>query len=205
MDPYQVLGVSRNATDEEIKKAYRTLSKKYHPDANIGNPNQAAYTEKFKEVQNAYDQIMKERKNGGSYQQTHQQYSQGYGSYQGSASQAFNDVINAINRQDYQTAWQLLDRCPVKNDQWFYLSAIINSHLGNDIIALDHIRQAIRINPMNMQYQILYSQLQAGSRQYRQTSSQYGRSTFDPSTYCCSLIALNMACNLCCRGGILCC
>ena len=58
MDPYKVLGVSSNATDDEIKKAYRTLSRKYHPDANVGNPNQAAYEEKFKEVQQAYSAIM---------------------------------------------------------------------------------------------------------------------------------------------------
>ena len=61
LDPYSILGVSRDATDEEIKKAYRRLSRKYHPDANINNPNKAQAEEKFKEIQQAYDQIMKER------------------------------------------------------------------------------------------------------------------------------------------------
>ena len=60
-DPYQVLGVSRNASDEEIKKAYRQLSRKYHPDANINNPNKAQAEEKFKEVQAAYSQIQYEK------------------------------------------------------------------------------------------------------------------------------------------------
>jgi molecular chaperone DnaJ len=63
-DPYQVLGISRNASDEEIKKAYRALSRKYHPDANVNNPNKAQAEEKFKEVQQAYDQIMKEKQSG---------------------------------------------------------------------------------------------------------------------------------------------
>lgn len=58
MDPYRVLGVSPDASEDEIKKAYRTLSRKYHPDANIGNPHQAEYEEKFKEVQQAYKTIM---------------------------------------------------------------------------------------------------------------------------------------------------
>lgn len=71
-DPYQVLGVSGDATEEEIKKAYKALSRKYHPDANINNPNKDAAEEKFKEIQAAYQQIMKERTEGYS--------SQGYGS-----------------------------------------------------------------------------------------------------------------------------
>ena len=64
IDPYQVLGVSRSASDDEIKKAYRNLSRKYHPDANINNPNKDQAEEKFKQVQQAYDQIMKEKQSG---------------------------------------------------------------------------------------------------------------------------------------------
>ena len=60
-DPYKVLGIERNATEEEIKKAYRTLSKKYHPDANINNPNKEKAEEMFKLVQEAYQQIIYER------------------------------------------------------------------------------------------------------------------------------------------------
>ena len=60
-DPYQVLGVSRDASDSEIKKAYRTLSRKYHPDANINNPHKEEAEEKFKELQQAYQQIINER------------------------------------------------------------------------------------------------------------------------------------------------
>lgn len=69
IDPYQVLGVTRSASDEEIKKAYRSLSRKYHPDANVNNPHKEEAEEKFKQVQQAYDQIMKEKQQGtsGSY------------------------------------------------------------------------------------------------------------------------------------------
>ena len=81
-DPYSVLGVSRNASDDEIKKAYRNLSRKYHPDANINNPNKDQAEAKFKEVQQAYQQIMKEREYGSS--ENYGPYSQnGYGPFRG--------------------------------------------------------------------------------------------------------------------------
>ena len=64
MDPYSILGVSRNASEDEIKKAYRALSRKYHPDANVNNPHKELAEEKFKQIQAAYQQIMKERTEG---------------------------------------------------------------------------------------------------------------------------------------------
>ncbi len=64
-DPYQVLGVSRDASEEEIKKAYRKQSRIYHPDANVNNPNKEQAEERFKEIQQAYQQIMKEKEQGG--------------------------------------------------------------------------------------------------------------------------------------------
>ena len=85
-DPYHVLGVSQDASDEEIKKAYRALSRKYHPDANINNPLKEEAEVKFKEVQQAYQQIMDERSRG---------YSSGAGTLYGGAQ--------CINQ--YQRAW----------------------------------------------------------------------------------------------------
>ena len=87
LDPYSVLGVSRNATDEEIKKAYRKLSRKYHPDANINNPNKDQAEEKFKEVQQAYEQIMREREYGSSGGSSGGYGGYGYGGFGGFGGQ----------------------------------------------------------------------------------------------------------------------
>lgn len=80
-DPYSILGVPRNASEEDIKKAYKALSRKYHPDANVNNPNKDKAEEKFKEIQAAYQQIMKERTSGYSYGPGNGAYG-GYGSSQ---------------------------------------------------------------------------------------------------------------------------
>ena len=70
-NPYDILGVPSNATEDEIKKAYRNLSRRYHPDANVNNPNKEQAEERFKEVQQAYQTIMNDKVNGNS----------GYGNY----------------------------------------------------------------------------------------------------------------------------
>lgn len=78
-DPYKVLGVSRDASDDEVKKAYRILSRKYHPDANINNPHKEQAEEMFKTVQQAYNQIMREREGGNSQSQAYSQNRAGSG------------------------------------------------------------------------------------------------------------------------------
>ena len=97
IDPYSILGVDRNASDDEIKKAYRKLSRKYHPDANINNPNKEQAEEKFKQVQQAYEQIMREKEQGSGYGS----YGGGFGGFSGFSGQTENSYQDeeAIRRQ----------------------------------------------------------------------------------------------------------
>lgn len=98
-DPYKILGVAPNASADDIKKAYRMLSRKYHPDANINNPNKDQAEERFKEIQVAYDRIMKDRENGGSGNGSYGQgpYQGAYGSGGGFGAGGFGQQTSGQN------------------------------------------------------------------------------------------------------------
>lgn len=210
-DPYQVLGVSPNASDDEIKKAYRSLSRKYHPDANVNNPNKAAAEEKFKEVQQAYDQIMKEKQSGGAYGDG---YNYGYGgtgyrySYNNSAGYSSADsestqmraAANYISNGYYKEALNVLNSMSAseRNARWYYYSAVANQGLGNNIMAKQYAEQAVQMEPSNMQYRQFLQHLEYGGTWYTNMGSSYERPYASAGNWCLSMLLLNMLCNCCC-------
>lgn len=200
MNPYDILGVSPSATDDEIKKAYRALSRKYHPDANIGKPGEKAAEEKFKQIQQAYTQVMKEREQG------NQGYGyQGYGYQQGgqtaggdSDTVEMQAAMNFINSRRFREALNVLEGIQNRNAQWYYLSAIANAGLGNNIRAQEMARQAVNMDPNNPQYQMLWQQLQSGRQWYGNMGTGYGRQTVVVDNFCCQMLAMQMLCCWCC-------
>ena len=95
-DPYKVLGVAPSATDDEIKKAYRDLARKYHPDKYRDSDLADLASEKMKEVNAAYEEIQNMRKNGGG---AGGNTSSGGGyNYAGSSSTSGNPQYNEIRR-----------------------------------------------------------------------------------------------------------
>lgn len=212
IDPYSILGVSPNASDEEVKKAYRKLSRIYHPDANIDNPNKEQAEEKFKQVQQAYEQIMREREQGsagygsGAYG--------GFGGFSGQADNSYQDeesmrrqaAANYIQSGHYREAMNVLQSLKQRNGQWYYLSSMANMGLGNNVNALNDIREAVRQEPDNAQYQMLLQQMEGGGTWYQEMQNPFGGMPTGGDDYCMKLCLANLACSLCCPGGgVFCC
>lgn len=230
-DPYAVLGVGRNASEDEIKKAYRALSRKYHPDANVNNPNKEKAEEKFKEIQQAYQQIMDEREHGGDRSYGQGGYGPGTGGFGGfdfggfdfggfggaygggqQRSSAGTDeesaykqaAANYIRSGHYREALNVLNSIPNKDARWYYLSAIANSGSGNNLTALEHARQAVNMEPGNMEYKQLLSQLEGGGSWYYSRREPYGAGGAQGSGMCSRLCFTYLLCNLCCGSGWCC-
>ncbi|MEZ3487918.1 MAG: J domain-containing protein [Lachnospiraceae bacterium] len=218
-DPYSVLGISRNASDEEIKKAYRNLSRRYHPDANINNPDKDRAEARFKEVQQAYRQIMQEREYQGSG--SYDGYG-GYGDFGGfrgfnaqyqradSGGNETEDDLhmkaagNFINSGRYREALNLLNGIGTHNALWYYYSALANSGLGNNVIALQHAQEALRLEPDNFQYQLLVRRFESGGNWYRQQQGPYQTTFYGGGDWCAKLCIANIVCNMCCGSGLCC-
>lgn len=197
-NPYEVLGVAESADDEEIKKAYRKLSRLYHPDANINNPNKEEAEEKFKEVQQAYDHIMnKDTASGFSGGSS----GYGYGGYRGGYGNGgdvrYVAAANFIRGGRYREALRVLEEIPLRDGRWYYLGAVAMAGLGNIVTALDHARTAMEMEPDNMEYRQLYAQLSDTGNWYRNQRG-FGMPMGDMGGTCCEICMINLFCNMCC-------
>lgn len=198
LNPYEVLGIAPGASDEEIKRAYRSLSRKYHPDANVNNPNKAQAEEKFKQVQQAYDQIMKQKQQGSSYGG-----SRAYGGYSRRdendstilraaanyiASRHFTEALHALNSASQEE----------RGARWHYYSAMANAGIGNNVTAREHIARAVALEPSNLEYRQFQQHLDFGGTWYQSMGQSYGRPYAGTGNWCLSMLFLNMLCQCCC-------
>ncbi len=203
-DPYEVLGVSPDASDDEIKRTYRDLARKYHPDNYQNNPLADLAEEKMKEINEAYDAITKARAGGGSSYggggAAQSGYSYGYGSNSGyqqqsrnSGSSVFAQVRGAINSNDLDGAERLLQGVS-RNGEWYFLMGSIAYRRG----WLDEARQnyqiAVQMDPGNMEYRQALGMMQRGGYGYQpdMTGTQC-----DGMDCCTAMMCMNCLCGGC--------
>lgn len=207
-DPYKVLGVKPGASEDEIRRAYHELVKKYHPDKYQNNPLADLAEEKLREVNEAYDAIMNKGGFHGSYggQSYGPGSSRGYsGGYSGSAysgsgyagtghtaaSPEYNAIRDAINRRDFVTAEQLLINHKTHDAEWYFLSGVMSFSRGYVDDGLANVRQAMQMAPSNYEYQQMYTRMTQGGNIYRNMGNGQGYGGADLCTqcltcYCCS-------------------
>ena len=214
-DPYKVLGISPDASDDEIKRAYRRLAKKYHPDLNPGDQEAAR---KMREVNAAYEQIKNPEKaqsqgSGGGYG--------GYGGYgygdpfggyrqqsyggEQTGSQYQQAAMHYIQYGRFQEALNVLNSVTDRDARWYYLSALANDGLGNQVTALEHIRRAVSMDPDNPEYMSALNEIEHGGAAYRRQAGNFRGFAMGGSP-CASLCLCYFVNIFCCGGrGFFCC
>ena len=208
-DPYRVLGISRGATEDEVKAAYRKLAKEYHPDRNGGSASAEA---KMKEINDAYAKVMDELRHGGSssygggsyggqsyggsssygggygsswggYNGYAGGYGSGYGGNYGGSPQ-FTAVRNYLANRRFAEAMNALNSIPTRNGEWYYCAAQAMLGMGNRVAALDYAQQAVNMEPTNAAYADLLSRIEYASGGYSQQSADFGGINCVPCVPC---------------------
>ena len=198
MNPYEILGVPENATDEQIKEAYRALVKKYHPDKYQNNPLADLAEDKLQEINEAYDTIMNERNS-----------SYGNSSYSdGSYSYSSSGQANAGGRADYMqvrrnidagnlaAAQSILDSSSDRSAEWYFLSGVIATRKGWYDEAFTKLQTACSMEPANMEYRRHLASLRGQGGHYQNTAA--GKGYGDSSDMCCRALQCYICADCCC-------
>ena len=202
-DPYRVLGLKPGASDEEVKRAYRQLAKKYHPDMNPGDVHAA---EMMNRINAAYDQIKNPPQTttrpdygdpfAGWYRQSGQQ------SYAGADAEMLRRARSWIAVGDYVSALSALNAVPEyqRSAQWYYLAAVSNFSVGNRVLGYEQINRACAMEPDNAEFQHIKAQFESGGAAYTEAQSGMHFSG-DMSRACCGMCLACNAVQLFCGGG----
>lgn len=210
-NPYQVLGVSPDASDEELKATYRALAKKYHPDNYGDSPLKDVAEEKMAEVNQAYDTIMNQRKQQGS--STAQYGSSQNGNYQSQSNSSFRDVRRMIQQNRLVEAEELLDGTPAnrRDGEWYFLKGSIYYSRGWLEDASNYFASACRLSPNNPEYRAAMNRMMwqkqggFGSSSYNNTNPYRSSATGGGLTGCgcCGDLILADCCCECLGGDLI--
>lgn len=195
-DPYSVLGVSASVSDDEVKRAYRDLARKYHPDNYQNNPLADLASEKMKEINEAYDTITKMRSSG---------HSSGASSYTGynptgsrsSAGSRFAEARNAINRGDLDGAERILNAATNRDAEWNFLMGSVYYKRGWMDDARSFYQRAVNMDPANGEYRQALAYMNSGGAPYRQAGYGTPAVGMDACDICTAMMCTNMICGGC--------
>jgi molecular chaperone DnaJ len=191
-NPYEVLGVREGSSIEEIKRAYKELVRKYHPDQYQNNPLSDLAEEKLKEINEAYDYLMKQyegRNSSGS------SYSNSYREGDASLSQ----VRNYINAGNIMAAEQLLNRVGTRTAEWYYLKGIISLRKGWYNEAYINLQTAVNMEPGNIEYRNAFNSISNANRTYQSTA--YNRRGYGNDPDLCQICSCLYCADCCCECG----
>lgn len=191
MDPYKVLGVTPQTSDDDVKRAYRDLARKYHPDNYINNPLADLAQEKMQEINEAYDAIMKQRTAGSASASQASSAGQGYSGQ----SSIYHQIRNAINAGNIGMAEEMLQRAPARDAEWHFLMGSVYYKKGWFDEAGQEFQIAVNLAPNNQEYRSALNMLNmsGGYGGYRPMNSS------GACDCCMQLLCLNCCCN--CMGG----
>ena len=196
-NPYEILGVSENASDEEIKKAYRKLAKQYHPDNYTDNPLKDLADEKMKEVNEAYDTIQKLRSSGnsGGFNGNRSNSSNGY-----SGEPVYSRIRRLISSGRIGEAETLLNGISEKTAEWHFLMGLVLYRKGWLQDARNEINLACQMDPYNQEYRSFQQRMSGGAY-----SSPYSGMNTNNSGGCsgCDVCQALLCADCCCEcmGG----
>ena len=212
MNPYKVLGVSENATQDEIRNAYLALVKKYHPDKFTDSAMKELATDKLKQVNEAYDMLTKKRQSSNNSSTSKGGYYSGdYGTYRGDYAQQFARARAFLSQNNVQSARGVLDSIPLHNAEWHYIYGIVYLRLGWYDKANEYITRAYNMEPNNAEYRDSYNAIKNSGSRYggggdyynvRNGSASGGCSTCD---ICSGLLCADCCCEACGGDIIRCC